>query len=343
MKIFGSSTLKAGIITKPFFIGVSIFLAVFCVPFFNENALANWLIFFTYVGIIIYLFFLSCIFTKSVIADLSFGNYRLTFSGKFIRYLNRFLGGIIQMMITLGIYFPRYRKEINDFWVSGTAINGIPLKFNGTAGTLCKYFFLSYVLPVSMLVILSLFSLIDFFDNDRSISLKQTVFCSLLMMLIIIFLCSCLEMKRVLNISWQKETNVPEINFRLAISPGTAIRYLIGQILLIIFTSGLLCPLVILNTYRHFISRIKLYRNSNNTPAGTSGTDLRLGQEFWFLLLKRFLCCITFGLYFPRDYTGIVKFFAGHIWIDPGSVPELKQKTPVMIENTPEHNITDRQ
>lgn len=237
MEIFGSSTLKAGIIAKPFFIGVSIFLAVSCVPFFNENALANWLIFFTYVGIIIYLFFLSCIFTKSVIPGLSFGN----------------------------------------------------------------------------------------------------------VMLIIIFLFSCLKMKWVLNISWQKETNVPEINFRLVISPGTAIRYLIGQILLIIFTSGPLCPLVILNTYRHFISRIKLYRNSNNTPAGTFGTKLRFGQEFWFLLLKNFLYCITFGLYFPRDYTGIVKFFAGHIWIEPGSVPELKQKTPVMIENTPEHNITDRQ
>ncbi len=358
MRIQASSSLKGSYIAKPFFIGVAICLAVFFAVSFGiiNNELSPPVIFFSYFAaytvLAVYMIFVSFLFTKSVIANLSFGAYRVVFSGKFFRYLAIIISGILFSALTLGIYLPWFVKRLMDFWASETSVGGQPFKFKGTVGKLWKYCFFALILPcIAVSCIVSFFVssfYLSILYQSEMIGLYTGTDIQFIIDLCFFILCdlfwvpfSCLLLKWKLSLAWQKENGGAEFNSVFEFSLGKMSFYIIGQILMTIFTLGILGPMAGLNIYRYVVSRIVLYRNNSGIPAGRFGTDLTLGEGFGFLWLQYLLCIVTLGLYFPWAYAAIVNFLVERTWLDTGRTPELEYEEPLMLEAGGESGLSD--
>lgn len=347
MRIFCTSSLKGWDIAKPLYIAVALWL-VFLLTAQSFFSLAKevGIIFifdvFLFVGFIcvliafVYIFFY---FIKTIICSFAVGEYELNFTGKFQEFLKKILIGGILTSITLGIYYPWFKKCMMDYWASGTTVGGHPIKFTGTVSRLWKYYFFAGILPF-IIVFLFFFFSFNSFVTESSLSEEQYLYFFVIFWIYFIFVINivcipffCLILKWKMFFSWPGKDGEPDVNSVLEISLLKAVFYFLGQFLLGFISCGILIPLLILNMYRYFVSRIKLYPGESKISMGTFGTNLRLGEGFLFLYFLMFLSFITFGLYLPWAYAAAIRFFSAKTWIDYDDTKKIMDGPRLLLEN----------
>src|SRR5574344_188377 len=112
-----------------------------------------------YYGILAFLIVIQFIFMfyiyKLMIKNTQYNNQTLEFNGTLLRYLGVVFLGYFLTIITLGIYYSWFVKNLYRFYAKNSELENEPFEFKGKGGALFLIILLAVVIPVLILVLLS--------------------------------------------------------------------------------------------------------------------------------------------------------------------------------------------
>ena len=81
----------------------------------------------------------------------SWRGIRFSFRGDLKECMKTYIGGVLLMLLTLGLYYPYFRAKMRRYWVSNTYFGNTPFQYNGEGKDLFGSFLIAVLLTIPTL------------------------------------------------------------------------------------------------------------------------------------------------------------------------------------------------
>jgi len=238
------------------------------------------------------------------IPSISIRGSHFSFAGNIGEYVSLHLIGFFLTLLTLGIYYPWYRRRVTDYIASKTSLAGSPFSFKGSAGTLLKYLFLAFFIPmlVWILLFVSIFGII----RQTSVRLEEipvNIVLGIYYFAILILLVPSFYLLVKWNVNFERkgQTIIMETEF------WPSMKVVAKEITLTLLTLGIYWPAMIIKFFHFFLGKIVIRSERAEIGRFSFGGTLRDG--FGFLWGQTLLTIVTLGVYLPWAYANAVRWF----------------------------------
>lgn len=303
MNLQFKSDLKGGELFKKavlFLIGFIVAMIAFVATAQNQSPLAFILL---YVIVLVGAFALQYVFLSTLVNAISFNEEFFNWQGTFGHYMAINIKGLLLSCVTLFIYTPWYAKELTDYLAESIKYPGKDILFHGEAKKLLKYIFLSFIIPIIVLVIIFT-AIIASAPNNQGL-LVFGGFIYVVGILVFSSIYTFYVYRWYVNFTFGEDTVILEANLK------ESVLFLLGQLLLTIVTFGIYAFAAEVKIFEYFTNRVSF----NNTSGKkryllfTGGTK----DGFFLLLGQTILSGITFGIYMPWAYAKIQNWFISNV------------------------------
>ncbi len=239
------------------------------------------------IGFVIYFFI-----AKMTIENTEYKEERLLFTGKFVQYFSVFFKGILLSIITLGIYFPWFIKNIYTFFAENTSYRSNSFGFLGRGAHLFRIVLLYYIVP---LIIVSLLMGVLFGINpDNKILFKAVQQISTIFIAIPFVY---LRYKWMMNVKYKEYTIKWDTDF------WSSCKMILMQVFLSMITIGIYYPLAIVKLYKYFAEKTVVVSDNNNK---NFVYEIEPKEDFLFIWGQVLLTIFSLGIYYPWAYCKVL-------------------------------------
>ncbi len=252
---------------------------------------------------VFFLLLLSFVIVTSIITPMivekminacSMDSTPFVFKGKIGSYVGLILGGMALTIITLGIYFGWYYKNIVNYFCKNTEYKGSPFAFHGKPWQLLLMFF-----GIIALSGLTSFVLVTVLSSSQK-TMMEIASSLLIFVMIIPFI--YLIYKWIFNITYTDHLVFWKTDF----FPSCGVIF--REFFLTIITIGIYFPVASLKLISYFASRTII--SKNNEEIASFKTEYPLKEGFLLIWGQTLLCIITIGIYLPWAWAKIGKWMA---------------------------------
>lgn len=302
MNLQFKSDLKGGELFKKailFLVGFIVAMIAFAVVAESAPAAAVVL----YLLVLVGAFALDYVFLSTLVSAVSFNDEQFSWQGTFGKFMLVNLKGIFLSCLTLGIYAPWYTKNLTDYLAESIKYPGRDITFNGKATKLLKYVFLSFIIPLAVVVAIFMGIITSDPTNTGLVVVGFIIY--------IVGLFATCSFYYFFVYKWWINFTFGEDAVTLVADFKETVQFLLVQFLLIIVTFGIYTFAAEVKIFGYFTDRVVF-----TGPTGV-GRNLRFNgdtKEGFFLLLgQTLLCMITFGIYMPWAYANIQNWFISNV------------------------------
>lgn len=247
--------------------------------------------------------FVLCKAVGFFVNSVSLDGEKFSYTGNSNELFKKMAGMIFLSLITLGIYTPWMYENVIKYIAANTKIGDKNLTFNSKGGTLLGYYAICFavIFVLYLVVIITVFAL----------TVYEYFFWLLFFVIFSIIGIACAFQAFFIN--WIANFSFGDKKISLDIDIEKSISFLIGQAVLVIVTIGFYFPAAMINTYKYFVSRLTVKKESKEIARfcvedTSGGYGLIFGQYF--------LMWITMDIYMPWGYTEIIKFFVNRTSVE---------------------------
>jgi uncharacterized membrane protein YjgN (DUF898 family) len=244
-----------------------------------------------------------------IIPAVSLDGSSLVFKGDPATIAGRVLRGSLLSVLTLGLYIPRYIKNIAEYFSRKTECRKIRCGFAGSAEKLLKKYIPGVLLPaVAWFVISSCVSLAleNAAKSSKSMELFNPAGTALIIGIFALFLVALTPFLAAFfvwlcDFRWENKRIVSRAETK------DAALYIARQIGLSILTIGIFFPAASINIWRCLASSVYLMEEKKPKYRLQFGGKTLSG--FFYFWSQTLLCLVSFGIYTPWACARIVRFF----------------------------------
>lgn len=245
-----------------------------------------------YYGILAFLIVIQFIFMfyiyKLMIKNTQYNNQTLEFNGTLLRYLGVVFLGYFLTIITLGIYYSWFVKNLYRFYAKNSELENEPFEFKGKGGTLFLIILLAVVIPVIILVLLSVkFGLSSM---NQGISGFGFFACYLIVSFLLVVPFMYLYYKWLINVGYKN------YNIRLNAKFWNSCGKIALELFLSIITIGIYSPAAGIKIYKYFADRTVAQSAETKRSFGFEANNW---SDFLYIWGQTLLTIITIGIYAP--------------------------------------------
>jgi len=243
---------------------------------------------FMYFFIIFIIAIISFYFAKKFIQNIAVKEITIQCDYSFAEYLSICFLGSFLTIITIGIYYPWFLRNIYRFFIDNSSYNNNYFSFQGKGGNLFGIMFLSLFLPYLILTILKIS--IYGIDYEETQPLYSSVLEQAILFLISVPY-TYLVYKWLINIFFKA------YNIRLHTDFFPSVGKIAYEYLLSIITLGIYFPMAYLRIYDYFIKSVET--NAYENKMYKFGYDIEPKKDFLLIWGQILLTIITIGIYLP--------------------------------------------
>ena len=252
--------------------------------------------------LIIIAFVVAFYITKMAIESVSFKDKSIVFKGTFGKYFGTVLLGLFLSIITLGIYFAWFIRNLHRYYINNSSFDSQEFKFQGKGGKLFVIMLLTVMIPVIVISIVAGRSIIHDPENMKSAYIIQQ-----LVTFIILIPYIYLIYKWMVNIDYKDFNMSWETNFR------SSCAKILGEFVLIIITLGIYLPMAWLRLYKYFTDKTVLTNSDRRLVFGFDKVGL---NDFLFIWGQVLLTILTLSLYYPWALSKVGKRILGKTYLE---------------------------
>ncbi len=231
-------------------------------------------------------------FTRVFMEHIRLGEKKVEFTASFPAYLNKVIPGFLLSMLSLGIYFAWFIRDILRFFAGSIRLDGEAFEFRGSSLRLFTILFLSLFLPLIVVSLLTFQLPTELLESTWFAIVNQAVF------MIIMVPYTYLLWVWIINFRYRDQYIYLNTPF------SEAALFILKELGLAIITLGVYFPMMYLKVYKYFAERTIVAKDESYR---TLGYDLEAGEDFVFIWRQALLCIVTLGLYVPWAFSKIGK------------------------------------
>ncbi len=242
----------------------------------------------------------------------------LVFSGKFSSYIGMVLKGFFLSIITLGIYYAWFTRDMMRFFVNQTWLRSAPFKFKGEGATLFV------ILLLTMLPIMLISLLMGIIAAGKTLSGGTPEITYLPVVIQLITFVVLIPFMYYLY-KWMVDVEYKEYRIKWKTDFWQSCVQILIQVALTVITLGIYFPLLYLKLYKYFAER-----TFAESPAKTMnfGYELEPQKDFLFVWGQTLLSIITLGFYYPWAIVKIYNRVFSKTYTRVVSEQQLQTVTP---------------
>lgn len=203
----------------------------------------------------------------------------------------------------MGIYYPWYTKRITDYLAQKTSLDNDFFQFKGRPAKLLQYFILALIIPLIIWAIIFSILVVHLSKNKYSIENFSLIILTAVVYLFLFILIApflYLAYKWNINFEWKGKKILWNTNF------WPSVGFIAGQTLLTIITLGIYWPVLLIKSYRYFISKTILVENE--VEIGRFAFEGTCKEGFALIWGQTLLSIITIGIYTPWAYANVMRW-----------------------------------
>lgn len=225
--------------------------------------------------------FIEFYFYKFFITGIQYKEKNVEFSGTFGEFVGIILLNVLLTVITLGIYYPWFIKNLMSFFTNNSKYEENEFKFESKGGQLLLIFVFAALIPIILISGMSL-AFINLLDLQPSIVNVITYF----VMVPYLYLLY----KWLVNIKYKDYAIQWNTEF------FSSVGYIIGQMFLTMITIGIYTPAASLRIYKYFANKTEI---TSELKSMKFGFENKMVNDFLFIWAQILLTIVTAFIYLP--------------------------------------------
>lgn len=246
----------------------------------------------------------SMYFSKIFIENIKLNDTLLKCDYKLDKFFGTILLGIFLSIITLGIYFPWFVRNLQRFLINNSYYNDASLNFLGKGQSLLLIITLTAIVPIVILTLL----MIKFIGVDVNTQPFWVRYLYQIISYVIMIPYIYYVYKWMVNIKYKDY--VVKWNTRLIPSIGK----IAIELILSLITFGIYLPLAFLRLYKYFIEKTE--SNIVDNKMVKFGYDIDMLNDYLLILGQILLTIVTLGVYYPWAFCKITARILGKTYIE---------------------------
>lgn len=229
-----------------------------------------------------------------VINSVALGDKRFSFMGSFGTFVGMVVKGSLLSCITFGIYFPWFLRNIIAFFTDNTEFPEKNISFESTGGKLLKYMFLSFIIPLIILIVILALA----FNMGNPEALGET---SNMVGFMVVYMAGVVVIASLMLFflyRWYINFIFGNETVKFAATFGETVLFFVVQYILTFITLGIYA-------FAFEVKLIKFLTEKTEVVDMTTGTERfpvfsgGIGEGFLLFLGQGLLSLITLGIYAP--------------------------------------------
>lgn len=238
---------------------------------------------------------LTYYFIKIYIRNIQFGGEQMQFTGKLSTYLEIMVPGIVLTIITLGFYFPWWRRDLTRFFAESSIYKTEKFSFQGKGNRLLVIYLLGLVLPYIIFIVIVTIQML----HSQHTNTPSVLFRSLIYLVLIPFY--------YFYYNWMMNIRYKGYHIRWNTSFWPSFGKILQQFVLSIVTLGIYIPMAYIKLYEYFTDRTIAESETGVLCFGYN--DIDAADDFLMFWGQILLSIVTLGIYFPWAAAKIGKRF----------------------------------
>ncbi len=237
-------------------------------------------------------YFLSILyFVHITLVSISVQNSKLKFNISTSKFAVLLLKGLLFSILTVGIYFPWFIKNLYSYFIDNTSYNNINYKFNSKGRQLLVIMLFSLIIPSGLIYVVAFFVWGELWYVETFS--RMIVFVFQVLVSVPYF---------YLAFDWKINISYDTYTLKLKVNHYKSLRVIFGELILTVASIGAYFPIAMIRLYKYFVNNFQSF--SENDHSILFGVNLSR-ESYLVIWRESFFTLISLGLYFPWAYVKI--------------------------------------
>lgn len=256
------------------------------------------------VGSAIFLYLLA----TATLEALGYKGEEVAISCDFGHYIKKVIGWSALTVVTLGVFMPWMEVKMMKYLLAKASYRRRPLGFHAGGMGLFSIIILVALLPV--VVGLFLVQEVDIVPRILALDRVTLILAGVLFALVVL---SWVSFLLVVLFRWMINMSCGEERVVAKVSLARATLFMMGQILLTIFTLGLYYPMMELRMLQYFAEGTEVVYEGK---ARRMGFSIRSWRDWAYVWGQMLILCAMGGIYLPWYYARVLNRFVPRAYIE---------------------------
>jgi hypothetical protein len=234
-------------------------------------------------------------FIKLIVPTIHFKDVPLQCDYDFKEYLGLILKGFLLSIITIGIYFPWFYRDLHRYFINNSSWKESRFNFNGSAGQLFLIFFLTFFITMVSAGILGF----SYARNNENNPTNYNFLIPIIFLIIVMFSSFYYFYK------WRVDLSYRDYLIQWHSSFWPSLGKIVIEFIITVITLGIYAPLAFVRLYEYFAD--KTQTNIIGNRALKLGYDIEELNDFLVIWGQILLTIITLGIYYPWAFCKITR------------------------------------